>query len=287
MGTSAEWRERFSKFVAWKELEARCAELQRFTTEWDRPDDSVELIGNDWTRGLFDGPFYASITRVSDLPATSLVFVQSREGNTGAKNPSTLGGGEADTHLIYEGLSRVAADAVLAGAGTTRGGNVIFSTWHPEIVKLRESFGLPRHPIQIVATQRGIAFDDALIFNVPDVRVVLLTGTQWADAARHALTERPWITPVVMDHPNDLRGAFRRLGTLGVQRISCIGGRTIARHLIDAGLVEELYLTTSPRKGGEPNTPLYPKALNSRLIVRKHGTGSDTGVVFEHLQLTS
>ncbi len=116
--------------------------------------------------------------------------------------------------------------------------------------------------------------------------MVLLTVQQSADATHHALTQRPWITPVVMDDPNDLRGAFRRFRELGVQRISCIGGRTLARQLIDAGLVDDLYLTTSPRMGGEPNTPLYPKPLNSRLIVRKHGTGIDAGVVFEHFRLS-
>jgi riboflavin biosynthesis pyrimidine reductase len=72
---------------------------------------------------------------------------------------------------------------------------------------------------------------------------------------------------------------------MGIERISCVGGRTIARQVIDAGLVQDLYLTTSPKDGGEPNTPLYPKPLKGRTIVRKQGTGADAGVVFEHLTL--
>jgi dihydrofolate reductase len=63
-----------------------------------------------------------------------------------------------------------------------------------------------------------------------------------------------------------------------------VGGRTIATALIDAGLVQDVYLTTSPREGGEPNTPMYPKPINADVIVRKHGTGRETGVVFEHLR---
>ena len=35
----------------------------------------------------------------------------------------------------------------------------------------------------------------------------------------------------------------------------------------DAGLVQDLYLTTSPRPGGEPDTPLYPTALTGTLVV--------------------
>ena len=78
------------------------------------------------------------------------------DGNTGAADPSTLGGGRDRQALIYEGLSRVAADAVLSGAETLRGGDMVLSVWHPELVALRRSLGLPRHPVQVVATLRGL-----------------------------------------------------------------------------------------------------------------------------------
>ena len=279
------WNGRFEAFVAGREAEARSASLCRFETEEDRHDDGFEPIGNEWSQELFDGAFYLSRPAMSDLPAASLVFVQSRDGNTGAKNPSALGGGDTDKHLIYEGLSRVAADAVLAGAETIRGGHLIFSTWLHALVRLRASLGLPRHPIQIIATLRGMEFDDALILNVPDLRVVLLTVPQCSVVMHHALAQRPWITPVIMKDAKGLTDAFRRLRVLGIERISCIGGRTLARQLIDAGLIQDLYLTTAPKAGGEPNTPLYPRPLNGRVIVRKRGTGADVGVRFEHLEL--
>ena len=123
---------------------------------------------------MFDGAVLCLAAAPRDLPSANLVFVQSRDGNTGAEDPSSLGGGEADKHLIYEGLSRVAADAVLAGAETIRGGDIVLSVWHPELVALRESLGLPRHPIQIVATLRGLGLDDGLLFNVPGAAVVIL-----------------------------------------------------------------------------------------------------------------
>ena len=283
--SAAAWRERFSTFVARKEAEARAARLLPFATDVDEDGNALDRIDDAWVSRLFDGPFYLSKPSGDRLPSTSLVFVQSRDGNTGAADPSALGGGDTDKHLIYEGLSRVAADGVLAGAETIRGGQLIFSTWQPELVALRASLGLPRHPIQMIATLRGIDFDSTLIFNVPDLRVVLLTVPPYVDAFHHALAQRPWITPVVMDDPNDLRSAFERFRALGIQRISCVGGRTIARQLIDAELVQDLYLTTSPKDGGEPNTPLYHKRLQGRTIVRKQGTGADAGVVFEHLRL--
>jgi len=277
-----EWQRKFEEFAARKEHEAARADLRAFKTDDDHHDGSVEQIGNDWSSRWFDGPLYATPAPSSDLPSTNLVFVQSRDGNTGAKNPSELGGGETDKHLIYEGLTRVAVDAVMAGAETMRGGNMILSTWLPPLVELRTSLGLPRHPIQIVATLRGMEFDDALIFNVPDLRVVLLTVPRCADVMHHALAERPWVSHVVMEDAHDVLKAFREFRRLGIHRISCIGGRTIAGQLIDAGLIQDLYLTTSAMEGGEPNTPLYPKPLKKTLVVRKKGTGVEEGVVFEH-----
>src|SRR5262249_47791594 len=163
------------------------------------------------------GDFYVS-PATGDLPSTSLVFVQSKDGNTGAADPSTIGGGETDKHVIYEGLSRVAADAVMAGAQTIGRGKVVLSVWHPEVVKLRAPLGLPRHPIQIVATRRGLPFEESLILNVPELRVILVTVPRWIALFHADLEERPWITPVVMDVPYDLADAMRRIRALGVER---------------------------------------------------------------------
>jgi 5-amino-6-(5-phosphoribosylamino)uracil reductase len=276
--------ESFAGFVARKEAEAARAGLSPFVTDVDGRPAAAAALGNAWSRRMFDGAFYVSPTPSSDLPATNLVFVQSRDGNTGTPDPSSLGGGESDKHLIYEGLSRVAADAVLAGAETVRSGNIVLSVWHPELVALRASLGLPRHPIQVVATLRGLSLD-GLLFNVPALRVVLLTVGACADLMLTQLAERPWIAVVPMPTAEDLPHAFRRLREMGIGCISCIGGRTLARQLIDAGLIQDLYLTKSPMAGGEPGTPLHPGPLEGALIVRKRGTGPDEGVIFEHTRL--
>lgn len=274
----------FDEYVARREAEARGAAIDPLETECDELPASAARIGNEWSRAMFDGPFYLSPAPSPNLPSTNLVFVQSKDGNTGAKDPSALGGGEADKHLIYEGLSRVAADAVMSGAETIRGGRIVLSTWHPELVALRASLGLPRHPIQIVATLRGLDFD-GIMFNVPDLRVIILTVGECSELMITPVADRPWITTLTMPSADALPFAFRHLKAMGIERISCIGGRTLARQLIDAGLVQDLYLTTAPKAGGEPNTPIYPKALPGKVIVRKRGTGADEGVTFEHFVL--
>jgi riboflavin biosynthesis pyrimidine reductase len=279
---SLDWQSRFDEVVRRKTREAASVELSPMQTVAVGATDDLDTIGNHWTRRMLDGDFYLS-RATSDIPATGLVFVQSSDGNTGARNPSSLGGGQTDKQLIYEGLSRVAADAVMAGAETIRGSRVVFSVWRPELVELRAALGLPRHPIQIVATLGRLIFDDTLLLNVPDLPVIVISTPAWVERMENELARRPWIRTIAMADPGDLSSAFRLLRSMDVARISAIGGRTIARAMIDAGLIQDLYLTTSPRPGGEPDTPLYPTPLDGTLVVRKRGTGPEAGVIFEHL----
>jgi riboflavin biosynthesis pyrimidine reductase len=277
------WQERFDAYVERKTRAAADAALPPYLTELDLADERVEAIGNAWSIAVFDGPFYASPRRDSHKPACSLVFVQSADGNTVTADPASLGGGDTDKHLIYEGLSRAGADAVLAGAETVRLGHVVFSVWHPQLIELRASLGRPRHPTQIVATLRGLDLDRGLLFNVPDVPVVMLTISAAAQQMKAALDARPWIAPVIMETPQRLPRAFDELGGMGIERISCIGGRTLAGQLLDANLVDEVYLTTGTCDGGQPGTPMYAKPWRGEVLVRKRGTGAESGVVFEHV----
>lgn len=276
---------RFQVFAARKTAEASRACLQPFVPDLDRAAGTLEPIGNEWSRHFFGGNFYASPSPDASRPACSLVFVQSRDGNTGAHNPFTLGGGETDKHVIYEGLSQVTADAVLSGAETIRGGDIVFAVWHPELVRLRAALGKPRYPIQIVATLRGLDFDECLLFNVPDIQVLVLTLAAGASRMREGFASRPWVRPLVMSRAEDWPATLATLSTFGVERVSAVGGRHLATQLIDAGLVQDVYLTTSPRTGGEPGTPMYPRPLRARTLVRAHGTELDAGVIFEHLQI--
>ncbi len=239
-------------------------------------------VGSAWTRQHFDGDFYL-FDPLPESPALSLVFVQSRNGNTVVPDPATLGGGPADFHLIYEGLSRVAADAVAAGAATV-GKKLFFSVWHPEVVALRRALGLPRHPAQVVVSRRGrVNIEDSLLFNIPDVPVFLVIGPDGRRTHAKALADRPWITVVPLTD-DGLADTFRRLRhEHGLARISVVGGRTVATSLVDEGLIQDLCLTTTAFDGGQPDTPFYAgdRAPALELIVRKRGTGA-APITFEH-----
>lgn len=279
MENSLDWHVRFEDVAARRSASAN-APLAPVRTILDRSAAfALGAIGDASTSAAFDGPFYQSYG--SDGFSMGVVFVQSREGNTGAKDPSSLGGGPVDEHLIYEGLSRVAADAVVIGAGTLYP-NSFFSVWRAELIELRLARGLPRHPAQVVLSVDGSPCpDEVLLFNVPDVPVFVVTSAAGRDRLSPALESRPWVHAILGP---SLPEQFAQLHARGMTRFCSIGGRRSASELVDAGLVQDLYLTTTPSSAGQPGTPWFvgKRTLSLEPVVVKEWDGPEGPIRFEH-----
>lgn len=296
------WAKEFKKFCRHKEAQAREAVIPGFMLVENRARSfrNIARIGSQQTNALFGGHFYASATSQPELPSTNVVFVRSNDGNTGEDNPGNLGAGETDHKALYEGLSRVHADAVAAGASTIRSNDgspvrVFFSVWRDEMVKLRQSLGKPRHPAQIIISGRGeIDMSKSLIFNGPaDVRVFVLTTDRGFDALLPQASRREQVILVRTGDELDLKAGFETLKKdYGISAVSLVGGRRTATTAIDSGIVQDLYLVTSAKPGGEPGTPFYLGAKDleneKNLVQRMKGApGSpEEGVIFEHFRIS-
>ena len=281
---------RFDAYCRRKEAAALAAAIPGYTTVEDNASGSFAPLGNPWSRELFGGDFYRSADPVSsDVPINSLVFVQSRSGNTIAADPAVLGGGETDLHLVYEGLSRVDADAVLAGAATARARELVFSVWHPELVNLRLARGRSRHPAQVVVTDRGdLRVDDGLMFLEPELRVFVITRSGTVESIRRRIAERSWIEVLDAGEPLSLARGMRDLRRRGIEVVSSVGGARTATALLNERLITDVYLTTSAIEAGEPNSPYYQgPPLPLERVVLKAGRGVEAGVVFEHFVVGS
>lgn len=278
---------RFEAYCRRKEQAASATAIPGYVTEEVRDCGDLIALENPWSASLFDGAFYRSAAPArTGIPVTSLVFVQSRDGNTVAADPSTLGGGDTDLHLIYEGLSRVDADAVLAGAATARGKDIVFSVWHPELVALRLARGRPRHPAQVVVTDAGsLPFDEGLMFDEEaSLRVFVITRSGAVGTIRDRLTRKPWIAVIDAGEPVCFACAMEQLCRRGIGVLSCVGGPRTAGSLLDEQLVRDIYLTTSAIDAGTPGTP-YHGGRRPRVarVLLKNGQGFEAGVRFEHL----
>ena len=277
---------RFEEYCRRKEQAASTVDIPGYTTAEVHERGDLVALENDWSKATFDGAFYRSaVPSREGIPITSLVFVQSRDGNTIAADPSTLGGGETDLHLVYEGLSRVDADAVLAGAATARGRDIVFSVWHPNLVALRFARGRPRHPAQVVVTDVGsLRFDDGLMFQEPALTVFVITRTGACKAVQDRCAHTPWVTVIDAGEPVSFTAALRQLRRRGIEVVSCVGGRRTASALLSEHLVKDIYLTTSACDAGAPGTPYHGgRRPYVERVLLKEGRGTETGVRFEHL----
>jgi riboflavin biosynthesis pyrimidine reductase len=255
------------------------APLERVRTIEDRTAGiALRAVGSAWTRAAFDGPFFETPAAAFSM---GVVFVQSREGDTATRNPASFGGGSVDEHLVYEGLSRVGADAVVAGAATLHA-DAFFTVWRPELVELRLALKLPRHPAQVVMSADGsVRPEELLLFNVPHVPVYVLTSSAGRERLAGALEPRPWVEAVA---GRSLPEQFARLRDAGVRRACSVGGRRSATALVDARLVNDVYLTKTQAAGGEPGTPWYigTRRMEMETVLVKEWEGEHGVVRFEH-----
>ena len=160
--------------------------------------------------------------------------------------------GDDEPDRFIMGLLRAAADAVLIGAGTFR--TAVGDLWHPETVypaaagsyaELRRRLGLRLHPVLVVVTASGHldttqpALRDSVILTTPQGEG-RLQGNLPEGARVAVLGAQPFSGRAVLDH----------LHARGLNTILAEGGPTLVGALLAEGVVDELFLTSSPRLFG-------------------------------------
>jgi riboflavin biosynthesis pyrimidine reductase len=116
----------------------------------------------------------------------------------------------------------------------------------PELYRFRTAHGLPYHPRTIVYSLFGRLPIGNPVFHTPGLDVIVITGERGADELlRRGDTGLTKIVEAVPD-PEGLRRAHQRLfAEHGVRYLACEGGETILRALHAAGLLDEVFLTTT------------------------------------------
>jgi len=153
-------------------------------------------------------------------------------------------GSDTDTEMLV-GL-RTKVDAVMIGAGTMRAeryGRVVPA---PEKRVQREREGLPHDPLAVIVSGRLDIPWDAPLFTEGGGRVLIFTASE---------TEVPETeTPVVVVRHRgrvDLGDALAHLrAELHVRALLCEGGPSLHAQLIEAGLVDDLFVTHAPKLAG-------------------------------------
>jgi riboflavin biosynthesis pyrimidine reductase len=183
----------------------------------------------------------------ADRPFLYLNMVSSTDGRATIEGRAHALGSETDTLLLTE--LRTLADAVLIGSGTLRAEGYGRLVGNPERVARREAAGLPATPLAVLIS-RGLNLPwDAGLFAAADQPVLIYTGSE--------------ATPPELDAPLEVvrledpapAAALADLRARGVQALLCEGGPTLNRALLEAGMVDELFLTLSPLLTGNADAP--------------------------------
>jgi riboflavin-specific deaminase-like protein len=139
---------------------------------------------------------------------------------------------------------RTQGAAVMVGAGTARTERYGRMVKSDELRRKREREGLAPEPLAIVVSARLNLPADLPLLQEPEQRVLIATG---ADAVLQG-------TRAQVDYlrvGDDLPLLMARLrDEHGIRSIVCEGGPTLNSHLLAAGLVDELFLTLSPKLTG-------------------------------------
>jgi riboflavin-specific deaminase-like protein len=181
-----------------------------------------------------------------DRPYVVTNFVISLDGKATLDGHSGALGSDTDTEMLV-GL-RTKVDAVMIGGGTMRAeryGRVVADS---EKRSRRERGGLPHDPLMVIVSGRLDLPWDAPLFTEGGGRVLIFTASE----AEVPQTETP-VRVVRHEGGVDLGEALRYLRVeRGVRALLCEGGPRLHAELLDAALVDELFVTHAPKLvGGE------------------------------------
>lgn len=126
------------------------------------------------------------------------------------------------------------------------------SIYDPELIEFRtQVLNNFRHPIQVMISGSGnIATDKEFIFNIPDFKVLVFTTESGKTALAARRFENENVRIVSMGEEIDFPTMARILRCeYAVQRMLVVGGASVATQLIDAGLIDEMFITSANTLG--------------------------------------
>lgn len=180
-------------------------------------------------------------------PFVMLNMVSTADGRATIGGRSGPIGGRADRELFHE--LRTVADGVMAGAGTVRAERYGRIIREDERSRRRRERGLSEEPLAcIVSASLSLAPELPLLAD-PAARVVIVTASAASLPASAAHVD---YVRAEREGRLDLPAALSELHErLGVRTLLCEGGPHLSGQLVAAGLVDELFLSLSPKLAGD------------------------------------
>jgi riboflavin-specific deaminase-like protein len=139
---------------------------------------------------------------------------------------------------------RTQADAVMVGAGTARTERYGRITKSDELRAKRVAEGLAADPLAVIVSARLALPPDLPMLNEPEQPVLIATAS---DESLPGVSDQVEYARVGDDLPKLMALLSEERG---LRSVLCEGGPTLNSYLLSAALVDELFLTLSPRLAG-------------------------------------
>jgi riboflavin-specific deaminase-like protein len=149
---------------------------------------------------------------------------------------------DLDRRLFHQ--LRTQADAVMVGAGTARTERYGRITKSDELRAKRVAEGLAADPLAVIVSARLALPPDLPILNEPEQPVLIATASE---ESLPGVSDQVEYARVGHDLPKLMALLTEERG---LRSVLCEGGPTLNSYLLSAALVDELFLTVSPRLAG-------------------------------------
>jgi riboflavin-specific deaminase-like protein len=214
----------------------------------------------------------------ADRPYLAINMVASADGAATIAGRTRSLGDRIDRE-VFHGL-RTQVDCVMVGAGTARierYGRIVRDAGRRE---RRRAEGLEADPLACVVSGSMNLPADLPLLADPDSRVLVVTTADGEVSGVAATVEYAREAGSPGEHATLAPLLGRLRSEHGVRSVLCEGGPTLNHSLLDDGLVDELFLTVSPKLvAGRPETPIVagltpPDALELELVTCHEAAGS-------------
>ena len=187
-----------------------------------------------------------------DRPYVYVNMVMSTDGKVTIEGTEQGLSTSVDHRLMRE--LRVTADVVLNGATTLRASGTSSRLGDPELVTLRTARGKSEAPIAAVMSGSANVPLDALFFTGTDFQAVVYVGVE-APQDRIDAIRATGSDAIQLPAEDSIAWMLRHMRTeLGASYVLLEGGPTINGQLLDAGFIDEYFLTLGPRIVGGNGT---------------------------------
>jgi len=220
-------------------------------------------------RGIYPGDWHLP-DPVHGRPYTYSNFAQGRDGRISYNEPNAFSGGEVTDFNAHDrwlmALLRARADAVMSGDATLN--LETEHLWTAEFMcpydgaafaELREAEGYTPVPILVVVSMEGNLNFDALCFRQSALQVVLATTSRGAAHARGVqCAARVDVHDLGKESVDLARLSWLLYSDYRVRNLLCEGGARLFGAMLDAGLIDEEFVTFCPNFIGRSNEKFRP-----------------------------